>query len=445
MPTVIMLLAAALLAPLQPQALSVPSTETFTRRVVASGLAGPWEVTWGPDGQLWVTERIAGRVTRVNPEDGSRAVAVMIDEVRQREPQDGLLGMALHPGLLKNRGTDFVYLAYTYDADPGPVDVRRLKVRRYTYDASTKQLGSPLDLLTDLPAGSDHVAGRLAFGPDQKLYLSVGDQGNNQFGLYCRPIHSQELPTAAEIEADNREHYQGKILRINLDGSIPADNPVFSGVRSHVYTTGHRNPQGLAFAPNGMLYSAEHGPSMDDELNRLVAGRNYGWPNVAGYQDDRVYVYANWSASKPEPCASLKWDAIVAPPSVPQVKETAWRDRSFMPPIQTFFTVDTDFDFSKMNATIAPSGIEVYARGGSGIPGWSDSVLVTSLYRGIVYRVKLNGNGTGRTGLPIEYFNAKARYRDLALSPDGLTIFVLADRGSQDDADSILAFTYQKK
>jgi PQQ-dependent dehydrogenase (s-GDH family) len=438
----LVLAAAAQAAAQQPQ--SVQGTERFTRRVVASGLAGPWEVAWGPDDQLWVTERIARQVVRINPEDGTKTIAVLIDEVRQLEPQDGLLGMALHPALLQNRGTDFVYVAYTYDADPGPADARRLKVRRYTYNPGTGKLTEPLDVLANLPAGSDHVAGRLAFGPDQKLYLSLGDQGNNQFSLYCTPIRAQELPTAAEIAAGNFDHYQGKILRLNLDGSVPADNPTFNGVRSHIFTTGHRNPQGLAFAPDGNLYSSEHGPSMDDELNRIVGGKNYGWPHVAGYQDDRVYVDANWSGAAPQPCASLKWDAIVAPPGVPQEKETAWRDPAFAPPIQTFFTVDRDFDFSKANATIAPSGIEVYARR-NGIPGWSNSVLVTSLMRGIVYRVKLSADGTSHTGIPVEYFKSNARFRDVAISPDGLTIYVAADRGAQENPDSILAFTYQRR
>ena len=94
---------------------------------------------------------------------------------------------------------------------------------------------------------------------------------------------------------------------MNLDGSIPADNPSINGVRSHIYTYGHRNPQGLEFGPNGLLYSSEHGPGTDDELNLIVAGSNYGWPHVAGYRDNRGYVYANWSQSKGVACAALKF------------------------------------------------------------------------------------------------------------------------------------------
>ena len=439
-----------LLAPLLAAAVAavpqtpVPGPETFSKRVVAAGLEGPWEVLWGPDNRLWVTERAGKRIVRIDPKTGTRRVAAAIDEVWEVQPQDGLLGMALDADFLSGRGADFVYVAYTYDADPGPGNARRLKVRRYTYDTTTETLGDPRDVLTGIPAGSDHVAGRLAFGPDRKLYLTVGDQGKNQFDQFCTPILAQELPTAAEVAARDWDHYQGKILRMNLDGTIPADNPQFNGVRSHIYSTGHRNPQGLAFAPDGTLYSSEHGPSVDDELNRIVGGRNYGWPYVAGYQDDRAYVYANWSQSSPEPCASLKWDPVVAPASVPQQAETAWHDPAFMPPVQTFFTVDRTFDFSNgATATAAVSGIGFYAHAGRGIPGWSNSVLVTSLTHGAVYRVRLNADGTGAVGAPVEYFTTRSRFRDVAISPDGLTIYVLADAGSREDENSLLAFTYQ--
>ena len=115
--------------------------EAFTKRVVASGFEDPWEVTWGPDGFLWVTERVGKRVVRVNPADGSRQVLLAIDEVWQELAQDGLQGMALHPQLL--RGSNYVYVMYTYDADPGPAAERRAKIRRYTYDSATLELGEP--------------------------------------------------------------------------------------------------------------------------------------------------------------------------------------------------------------------------------------------------------------------------------------------------------------
>src|SRR5678816_1580121 len=144
--------------------------EPFTFRVVTTGLQNPWEVTWGPDQNLWVTERTGKRITSVNPSDGSRITLATIDEVFQNHGQDGLLGMALHPGLLRNAGSDYVYVAYTYDADSGPNLNRRGKIRRYTFDTNRRALQNPVDLLSGLPAGTDHLAMRLAFGPDQKLY-----------------------------------------------------------------------------------------------------------------------------------------------------------------------------------------------------------------------------------------------------------------------------------
>jgi glucose/arabinose dehydrogenase len=109
---------------------------------------------------------VGKRITRVNPADGSKTVAVTIDDVYQTLAQDGLLGMALHPDLLKGKGTDYVYVAYTYDGDPGSGVIRRMKIRRYTYEPKTQRLSSPVDLLTGLPHGTDHGGGRVVFGPD---------------------------------------------------------------------------------------------------------------------------------------------------------------------------------------------------------------------------------------------------------------------------------------
>ncbi len=245
----------------------------FASREVATGLDNPWEITWGPDGMLWVTEKSAGTVTRVSPKDGAKTAALTIGDVLATDgAQDGLLGMALHPGLLKPGPDQYVYLAYTYDADRGADMDRRGKIARYTYRDG--RLTSPVDVITGLPASSDHNAGRLAFGPDGKLYYTVGDQGGNQYDHFCTPIRAQQLPTAAQVRARDWTAYQGKILRLNPDGSVPADNPSPGGVRSHIYSYGHRNPQGIAFGPDGKLYGTEHGPSTDDELNLIVSGKN---------------------------------------------------------------------------------------------------------------------------------------------------------------------------
>src|SRR5262249_4840352 len=161
--------------------------------------------------------------------DGSRKVAATIDDAFQMLAQDGVLGLALDPQLL--HGRNYVYVIYTYDADPGPGEERRAKIRRYTYDPASAQLPHPLDMLTNLPHGLDRGASRLVVGPDGKLYASRGDGGANFLAYYCVPNRAQELPTAAEVKARDWQRYQGKILRINVDGSIPKDNPLLAGVR----------------------------------------------------------------------------------------------------------------------------------------------------------------------------------------------------------------------
>lgn len=398
-----------------------PAPERFSMRVVTTGLAGPWDVTWGPDRRLWVTERTGKRVLRIDPATGMSSVALTIADVHQDVTQDGLLGLALHPDFSFNMGTDFVYVAFTYDADPGPALARRLGIRRYRFDATSATLTAPTEVLRDLPAHDDHVGGRLAIGPDRRLYLTIGDGGANFGQNRCLPNRALDLPTAAHVQARDWSSYWGKVLRLDLDGSIPADNPSIDGVRSHVFTYGHRNPLGLAFAPNGLLYESEHGPSSDDEVNLLLAGRNYGWPRVAGYRDDKAYVYSNWAAST-EPCASLPGRGAT-PPSVPSQAETAWTHPQFMPPLQTFFTVDQLP--AGGTATMAPGGLAVY--GHDAIPGWRNSVLALSLIRGVVYRVPLSADGRSAAGPPAELFRAANRYRDIALNPDGRTFYLATD------------------
>jgi PQQ-dependent dehydrogenase (s-GDH family) len=190
--------------------------EPFTMRVVARGLANPFQIVWGSDDHLWVTERTAGRITRVRPADGAQTVAITIDGILRDEDGNGLLGMALDPGLRRGTGNDFVYVVHTYDADPSPQTLdRRTKVLRLTYDSQTHTLGSPRDVPTKLPAGNDHQGGRVVFGPDRKLYVTIGDQGANQLANFCNPNHAQHLPTAAQVQARDWSMYEGKILRID--------------------------------------------------------------------------------------------------------------------------------------------------------------------------------------------------------------------------------------
>ena len=400
-------------------------TAEFTMRVVATGLDFPWEVTWGPDDQLWVTERNGKRILRVDPRSGLRRVAAEFPDAYQEVLQDGVLGLALHPELLTGRGNDYVYVAWTYDGGPGRATDARVRIQRLTYDPDSGRLTSPVDLISGLPAHDDHLGGRLIFGPDRKLYFSIGDQGSNWQRNRCNPNLALVLPTTAEIAAHDWTNYASTILRVNLDGSIPADNPSIAGVRSHVLSYGHRNPQGLVFDSGGTLFAAEHGPSTDDEVNRIEAGHNYGWPQVAGYRDDQAYVYANWAASSPTPCDELP-NARETPDSVPIAQESDWNHERFTAPLATFFTVAADYDFNRGPATVAAAGLDYYDHA-NGIPGWSGSLLLASMTRGTIYRLALNGDHDRLVGDPTAELDSVNRYRDIAIRPDGKAFYIVTD------------------
>lgn len=353
--------------------------------------------------------------------------------------QDGLLGMALHPDLALGTGNDFVYLAYSYDADPAEeVVAREMKIVRYSYDAAEDTLTDPVDLMSGLEGSGDHNSGRLLFGPDRNLYYSIGDQGNNQYDNYCTPIDAQRLPTTIELAAHDWSAYQGKILRISLDGSIPDDNPTINGVRSHVWTYGHRNAQGLVFAADGTLYESEHGPKSDDEVNILSPGGNYGWPDVAGYQDDQAYAYARWSESTEPPCDELEYSDFEVPASVPVSLESEWSSTAFHPPEHTFYTVADEFNFQDQACaegemyyicwpTVAPSSLAVYEGYTDGIAGLEGSLLMTTLKLGTLFRIDLGASGEAAPAEPEVLFHTVDRYRRVTVSPDGRVIYVATD------------------
>ncbi|WDR06182.1 PQQ-dependent sugar dehydrogenase [Devosia rhodophyticola] len=450
----------------------VPGNVQFQMRVLTTGLDAPWELTWGPDDMLWVTERTASQITRIDPETGVKSPLITIEEAYAPGGQDGLLGLALDPGLLQGTGNDYIYAAYTYidkarGADPvvtdpnSPYRYLYTKIVRLTYDETTGSLASPVELIAGLPASSDHNSGRMKIGPDGKLYYTIGDGGKNQLGNWCIPIEAQRLPTADELAASDFIAYQGKSLRLNLDGSIPSDNPAIDGIRSHIFTYGHRNMQGIDFAPDGTLYASEQGPKTDDEVNVLVPGGNYGWPHVAGFRDDKAYQFARWKDAS-TPCEQLQFSDITIDPSVPVENETAWTE-PFQPPLATLFTVPSDWNFTDPDCngidficwpTVAASSIQTYMPSSGGIPGWDNSLLVTTLKRGSIYRLPLSDDGQSLRG-PIErYFRSEDRFRDTALSPDQRTIYVATDSGGMAEAlaggtttkmqhpGAILAFTF---
>jgi len=438
----------------------LPVQEGFSVDVLATNFSAPHNILYGPDGALWITERTGKSISRIDPDSGEKLSNITVPNVHQSGGQDGLLGMAFDPDF---NNTNHIYVAYTYDANGGEgedqVD-RRLKITRFTYNPEGQSIGDPVDLISGLSGSNDHNGGRMIFSSDGKLYYTIGDQGNNQFDRYCMPIRAQLLPTEVQAASENwTAAYQGKVLRMNPDGSIPEDNPEINGIQSHIITYGHRNPQGIAIAQDGGLYIVEHGDKSDDELDHLKAGGNYGWPNVAGYQDDKAYQYANWSGAAN--CEELTFNNIPPfPPSVPVMNESEFNATDFVPPVRTFYTVENDYNFSEPAGcgyvcwpTVAPSSIRLYTS--DAIPGWNGTFLMTTLKSGNIFHLTIGGNGSTLAGDPEELFRSENRYRDLAFSPDGTTIYVITDSSGPVQAieggpiaqiknpGSLLKFTYE--
>lgn len=237
-----------------------PGAVELRDTVIATNLQHVWELVWGPDDHIWMTER-GGRISRLNPETGNVTTLLNITEVVSNG-EGGLLGMTLHPDFANN---PYVYVVYNYGT------TYREKLVRYTYNNNS--LTSPLPLLENIPAAGIHNGSRVRFGPDGKIYMTTGDAAN------------QSLP-------QNINSVSGKVLRLNPDGSIPPDNPVAG---NPYWTFGHRNAQGLVFVGN-KLFASEHGPNNDDEINIIEKGRNYGWPDVEGFcntQNEQNFCTAN--------------------------------------------------------------------------------------------------------------------------------------------------------
>ncbi len=444
-------------------------------------LAHPFDIVYAPDNHLYITEKI-GRIIRVDTGTGVRQIILDIQSkvklnisrsgtVATGIGQNGMLGLAVHPGFATVPGKDSIYVAYCYDWD-------HIRISRFYFNGTSIPPASETVLLEGIPAGSDHSTGRLIIGADEKIYYSCGDLGRNQFNRKCEEIRSQMLPTVTDMNNEDYTNYSGKVLRINPDGSIPDDNPLWNGIQSHIYTIGHRNPQGLVWqkepsngvpyptlTPGGILFSAEHGPNSDDEINILEKGRNYGWPYIAGDTDNVNFQYVQWHTATN--CNGISF--VENPYNVPagaivtQEKDApAAVKNNFRKPLKSIYT-DCGGQPSSRCAlvgnwlkfpTVAPSSIEYYHLNISkGIPGWYPSLLVTTLKTGTLFRFKLNAAQNAIVGDSIGYFKSVDRYRDIALSPDGKIFLITDSIGStsgpsgqnlttMDHPGSILVYTY---
>lgn len=249
---------------------------------VYTGLDIPWEIIYGPDGYIWTTER-KGIVSRIDPVNNTKTVILDKTSDIYQEYESGMLGMILHPDFAT---TPEVFLAYTYE-DGFEIKERIVK---YTYNGTS--LINEVILIDDIEGNSTHIGARFLLLADNTLIVSTGDAQN-----LSSPQNTASL--------------NGKLLRLNLDGSIPSDNPIAD---SYVYSFGHRNVQGIANGPNNQIYLSEHGASTDDEFQLLEAGRNYGWPDVEGFCDESgEVIFCNTNNVK-EPLTV--WTPTIAPSDI---------------------------------------------------------------------------------------------------------------------------------
>jgi len=417
--------------------------QEFTRSQLPTELQVPWEITYGPDNMLWITED-SGKVSRVDAVSGAKTVVYRAPDYFPGSPLEqlqlcfmpnigaGTLGLDLHPDFL-NTATPYIYFVYSYNSGTESEPATKFKVARLTWDWSTQTVTNKVDLVTGITSGYDHLGGRLmVISRDGKpyIFLTIGDHG----------ISERNSPDCYENQAENPNNFaqdvttdNGKVHRYNLDGSIPADNPIPG---NSFYTRGHRNPQGLMYNPvMDLLYDAEHGDRTDDEVNLLEAGMNYGWKWVRGYHTDNNFPGEAQFIADYTPHPMIPGDRLV-------------------PALYAFCAVpQPETDEYLEWCTPAPSDGIYY--NSDGIPEWKNSLLVVNLKNGSVTDqqvnvLKLTPDGrsmmpsTSDSPNPSMFFgedqDVNGRLRDIAVSPDGTKLFLINNSGG-DGVDKITVYT----
>lgn len=307
-----------------------------------NGMDIPWEIIYGPDDHIWVTER-KGLVSRINPVSKTKTVILDIMGPVGQFSESGLLGMVLHPDF---PNTAEVFMAYTYGSTSSNLTE---KIVKYTFNGTS--LVNEVVLLDNIEGYSTHNGARLAILPDNTLLITTGD--------------AQDLSSPQIAASPN-----GKVLRINMDGTIPADNPIAG---NPMYSYGHRNAQGILQHPNGKVYLSEHGADTDDEFQILEMNRNYGWPTVRGFCDQSGEMTFCTDNNVKEPLA-------------------AW------------------------TPTIAPSDLVYYEN--PLIPEFDGKILMTVLKDKKLIALDLNADGTAVDAQVHYLTNQFGRLRDICVGPD---------------------------
>ncbi|MEQ9519356.1 MAG: PQQ-dependent sugar dehydrogenase [Parvibaculum sp.] len=336
-------------------ALAEPSIP-YQTEVMAEGLGFPWNVAFLPDGTILLTE-LDGRLRVIRNGDLDPTPVSGVPPV-YRKSQGGLFDVVPHPDFMTN---GLVYLSYAH----GEPDANATRVARAKFDGKALTDLEVIFEATPLKATPAHYGGRIAFAPDGKLFLTIGEGFNYR------------------EEAQNRANTLGSIVRLNDDGSVPSDNPLVGeeGVRPEIYSYGHRSPQGLFITEDGTVYMNEHGPQGGDEINLVKPGANYGWPITTyglDYTGARISPFTRYEGVE---------DPI----------------KYWVP-------------------SIAPASLELYT--GDLFAKWKGDFFVSGLVPGDVRRVDMEGGTV--VGEEILFAEFGSRIRDVRMGPDG-ALYVLTD------------------
>jgi trimeric autotransporter adhesin len=462
--------------------------EVFHQQIISAPeiLNNPWEITYGPDNNLWVTEAGDWRVFKINPVTGVRDTLLDIKNGSTFLPlaeraafnqganfgsfQGGLAGLALHPRFLDGTGLyNYVYISYGFRFDSNSVANVNCKfyknqLVRFTFNTGSNRLESPVSLCDTLPGSNDHNSQRIIIAPitiggPKYLFYASGDMGGGQ--LNC----------AARLQkAQFTNSYEGKILRFNLEPDadadqgavdynqwIPNSNP-FNNVspvtgQSAVWVTGIRNNQGFAYDSTlNILYGSSHGAYSDDELNIIESGRNYGHPLVMGMAADDNYNGASAGTPRNTPastCPIIVDESTNAANIGPSYKDPLFTAYASSPAYPSIYTNIWNAMPTPPNSganggwpSEAWSGMDIYTN--TVVPGWKQSLLVSSLKWGRLVRLKLRSTGDsviaiGGAGLDTaSYFGSVNRFRDMAFAPNGKDIYVAMDRSTSTSGPSTL-------